>query len=125
MNRHRLRSLLTIASGAISFIVLVLSLQNIFGLRERFWQAPGEGLMVVVLLVFLFVWRLRDLDPLARAEGLRRFALSALFVIVLAAPLAGQLAFLGAPIGGVKHLRGGAEPRHAIKDFIAGRALTA
>ena len=95
MHRHRLRSLLTIASGAISFIVLVLSLQNIFGLRETLWQAPGEGLLVVVFLVFLFGWRLRDLDPLARAEGLRRFVLSALFVLVLAAPLAAQLPFLG------------------------------
>ncbi len=95
MHRHRLRSLLTIASVAISFLVLVLALQNILGLRETLWQAPGEGLIVVVLLVCLFVWRLRDLDPLARAEGLRRFALSALFVAVLAAPLAAQLAFLG------------------------------
>jgi hypothetical protein len=95
MHRHRLRSLLTIAAGAISFLALVLALQNILGLRETLWQAPGEGLMVVVFLVCLFVWRLRDLDPLARAEGLRRFALSALFVAVLAAPLSAQLAFLG------------------------------
>ena len=95
MHRHRLRSLLTIASVAISFLVLVLSLQGIFGLRETLWQAPGEGLLVVVFLVFLFGWRLRDLDPLARAEGLRRFVLSALFVLVLAAPLAAQLPFLG------------------------------
>ncbi len=62
MHRHRLRSLLTIASVAISFLVLVLALQNILGLRETLWQAPGEGLLVVVFLVCLFGWRLRDLD---------------------------------------------------------------
>lgn len=92
---------MTVLSCAIGFLVLVLSLQSASGLQETVWQVPGKGLITVALLCLLLVWRLRNLDLFAATDGLRRFALSVLFVAVLAAPLAAQLSFLGRSVSAV------------------------